>query len=76
MLAVDHKIVLCALFSAGRCSPFILEEIAATASLTFEQAWYAVLDLIELRFMAPAGIGLYRLTIEGKETARQLSASG
>jgi hypothetical protein len=76
MLPVDDKMVLCALFNAGRCCPFILEEIAATASLTFEQAWYAVLDLIELRFMTPAGIGLYRLTVEGKETARQLSASG
>jgi hypothetical protein len=45
--------MLLALFKADRC-PLVLEEIAAMASLPFEQAWYSVLELIELRFMTPA----------------------
>jgi hypothetical protein len=73
VLASDHKIVLCALFKTGRC-PFILEEIAATAAVSFERAWYAVLDLIELGRMAPADIGLYCLTQQGKDLASRLFA--
>lgn len=73
MLASDKETVLRALFSADRCS-LILEEIAAIASISFERAWYAVLELIELQFMAPAGIGAYELTSEGRETARRLIA--
>jgi hypothetical protein len=75
VLANDHKIVLRALFKAGRC-PFILEEIAATTAVSFERAWYAILDLIELGLIAPAGIGLYGLTQQGKDIASRLVASG
>jgi hypothetical protein len=74
VLANDHKIVLRALFKAGRC-PFILEEIAATAAVSFERAWYAVLEMIELGLIAPAGIGLYGLTEQGKDLASRFSAS-
>jgi hypothetical protein len=73
MLANDQKAVLRALARAD-CSPFVLEEVAATASLSFEQAWYTVLELIELRFMTPAGIGLYGLTAKGRESASRLVA--
>ena len=75
VLATDHKMVLLALFKADR-HPFILEEIAATACLSFERAWYAVLELIELRLLTPTRIGLYDLTVEGRETASRLSAPG
>ena len=74
MLGSDHEIILRELVKTGRC-PLILEEVAATASLSFERAWYAVLDLIEARFISPSGIGLYDLTEEGKETARRLIAN-
>ena len=56
VLANDHKAVLSALIRAEHC-PLILE-VAATAALPFERAWYVVLALIELRFMTPAGVGL------------------
>ena len=49
-----------------------LEEIAPTARITFEQAWYAALDLIELRLLSPAGVGFYSLTDAGTEAARRL----
>jgi hypothetical protein len=75
VLANDHKIVLRALFKTGRC-PFILEEIAATAAVSFERAWYTVLELIELGLIAPAGIGLYGLTQQGEDIANGLFASG
>lgn len=71
MLAVDQEMVLRALVKTGG-HPIVLEEIAATAALTFEQAWYAVAELIELRFMCPAGFGVYVLTREGEVTARRL----
>jgi hypothetical protein len=75
VLANDHKIVLRALFKAGRC-PFILEEIAATAAVSFERAWYAVLEMIELGLIAPAGIGLYDLSQHGKDIASRVASSG
>ena len=75
VLANNHKMVLLAL-SKGDRYPLILEEIAATAGLSFERAWYAVLELIELRLLTPTRIGLYGLTIEGRETASRLSAPG
>ena len=62
MLANDHKIVLRALFRAGRC-PFILEEIAATAAVSSERAWYAVLEMIELGLIAP---GLHRADADAR----------
>ena len=74
MLANDHKIVLRALFKAGRC-PFILEEIAATAAVSFERAWYAVLEIIGLGLIAPAGIGLYDLTQHGKDITGRFASS-
>jgi hypothetical protein len=73
VLADDHKTVLKALIRADHCS-LILEEVAATATLSLERTWYAVLELIELRFMTPAGISLYCLTAQGKEAARRLVA--
>ena len=75
MLSSDHQTVLRALIKADQCS-LVLEEIAVIASLSFERAWYAVLELIELRFLTPAGLGLYRLTADGQQTANRLSASG
>jgi hypothetical protein len=72
-LVAEQAAVLRTLSKAGQPA-LILEEVAATASLSFEQAWYAVVELIELRFMTPAGIGLYELTADGKETARRLIA--
>ena len=74
MLANDQQAVLSALIRA-KLGSFILEEVAAIAALPLERAWYAVLELIELRFMAPAGIGFYCLTAEGKEMARRLVAA-
>jgi hypothetical protein len=55
-----------------RC-PLLIEEIAAMASLPFERAWYTVLGLIELRFMTPAGIGLYALTGRGRDAANRIA---
>jgi hypothetical protein len=43
------------------------------ASLPFERAWYPVLGLIELRFMTPAGIGLYALTGRGRDAANRIA---
>jgi hypothetical protein len=59
------------------CAPYsrILEEIAATAAVSFERAWYAVLEMIELGLIAPAGIGLYDLTQHGKDIASQFASS-
>jgi len=74
VLANDHKTVLGALIGAAR-RPLILEEVAASAGLPFERTWYAVLELIELQYMTPAGAGLYCLTDEGEKSARQLTAS-
>jgi hypothetical protein len=42
--------------------PLVLEEVAAMAGISFEQAWYAVLDLLEMKLVTPAGMGLYVLT--------------
>lgn len=53
--------------------PLVLEEIAGTASISFERAWYAVLELIELRLLTSAGISLYALTEAGRETAGRLA---
>jgi hypothetical protein len=47
----------------------LLEEIAACASISFEQAWYAVLELLQLRFLTPSGLGFYALTEKGREAA-------
>jgi hypothetical protein len=74
VLSNDHASVLRAL--AKTDDPLILEEVAATTGLSFEDAWYAVLELIELRLMKVTGIGFYRLTVEGQHTARQLVAPG
>jgi predicted transcriptional regulator len=53
--------------------PVVLEEIAATASISLEQAWYAVLELIELRLLTTAGMSAYTLTEKGREAARGLA---
>jgi hypothetical protein len=37
-------------------SAFLLEEIAASASISFEQAWYSVPELLQLRFLTPSGL--------------------
>jgi hypothetical protein len=29
------------------------------ASISFERAWYAAMELLELRLMTPSGMGLY-----------------
>ena len=42
--------------------PAVLEEIAAMASISFERAWYASLELLELRLITPTGMGLYVIT--------------
>ena len=34
--------------------PAVLEEIAAMASISFERAWYASLELLELRLVSVA----------------------
>ena len=50
--------------------PVVLEEIAASASISLERAWYAVLELIEL----PAvGMSAYALTEKGREAAGGLA---
>jgi hypothetical protein len=48
-------------------SPIVLEEIAAMACISFERAWYATLELLEMRLMSPAGFGLYVLIGEAEE---------
>ena len=56
------------LFALGKSEgPLVLEEIAAMAGISFEQAWYAVLDLLEMRLVTPAGMGLYDLTRRNAE---------
>ena len=72
VLAGDQETVLRALFRVDRC-PFLIEEIAAMASLSFERAWYTVLELIELRFISMAGISLYVLTALGIEAADRIA---
>ena len=70
MLSDSHIAILRTLIKAD--APFILEELAGTASISFEAAWYAVLELIELQLMTVAGIGLYQLTSQGQRIARQV----
>ena len=53
--------------------PLVLEEIAAMASISFERAWYTVLELIELQFVGMAGISLYVLTASGIEAAYRIA---
>ena len=60
MATSDQMAVLSALSKAA--GPLVLEEIAAMASISFERAWYASLELLELRLMTLAGVGLYVLT--------------
>ena len=48
----------------------VLEEIAATASISLERAWYAVLERVAAP--APAGMNVYALAEEGKEAATRL----
>jgi hypothetical protein len=68
VLANEQKLILRAMFKAD-LSAFLLEEIAASASIPFEQAWYAVLELLQLRFLTPSGLGFYALTEKGREAA-------
>ena len=63
------------LFGRAISPPLVLEEIAATAAVSFEQAWYVVGDLIEFRLMTPAGLGAYHLTVQGEEAANRLCTS-
>jgi hypothetical protein len=63
-LSSSHKAVLRALCKPNH-PPLILEEIAATASVSFEDTWYVVLELIQLRLMTAVGIGFFGLTTEG-----------
>jgi hypothetical protein len=51
----------------------VLEEIAAMASISFERAWYTVLELMELRFIGMAGISLYILTARGIAAADRIA---
>jgi hypothetical protein len=53
--------------------PLVLEEIAAMASISFERAWYTVLELMELRFLGMAGISLYILTACGIASADRIA---
>jgi hypothetical protein len=66
--AFEHKQVLRAMCETD-LADFVLEEIAASARISFERAWYAVLELIELRFLQPVGIGFYGLTAKGRQAA-------
>jgi hypothetical protein len=59
MAISDQMAVLSALSKAN--GPAILDEIAAMASISFERAWYASLELLELGLMTSAGMGLYAL---------------
>jgi DNA-binding IclR family transcriptional regulator len=52
--------------------PLVLEEIAALAGISYEQAWYAVMEFLELRLVTPAGMGLFVLT---RRSAEQSSAA-
>jgi hypothetical protein len=69
----DNRAVIGALRKTE--TPFVLEEVAATASVSFEAAWYAVLELIELGLVTVTGIGLYQLSVQGRQTTRQLFAA-
>ncbi|MFZ0838101.1 MAG: hypothetical protein WAM77_11645 [Xanthobacteraceae bacterium] len=71
MATIDQMAVLSALSKAD--GPVVLEEIAAMASISFERAWYTVLELIELRFISMAGISLYVLTALGIEAADRIA---
>ena len=72
VLAGDQETVLRVLFKTDSC-PLLIEEIAAMASLSFERGWYTVVELIELRFMTPAGISLYVLTRHGRDAANRIA---
>jgi predicted transcriptional regulator len=67
-IVVQNAVLLALGQSQG---PLVLEEIAAMAGISFEQAWYAVLDLLEKRLVMPAGMGFYVLT---RRNAEQYSA--
>jgi hypothetical protein len=71
MLGDDHRMVLLALVKAD--PPAVLEGIAANASISLEQAWYAVLELIELRLLTAVGMSAYALTEKGREAAAGLA---
>ena len=60
MAIVEQNALLRALNRSS--DPLVLEEIAAMAGISFEQTWYAVLDLLELRVITPMGMGLFGLT--------------
>ena len=68
MATSDQMAVLSALSKAD--GPVVLEEIAAMASISFERAWYTVLELIELRFISMAGISIYVVT--ARESRQQI----
>lgn len=68
MAIIEQNAVLRALTKAN--GPAVLEEIAAMAGISFERAWYAVLELLELRVITPLGMGLFVLT---RQTAEQSS---
>ena len=59
MAIVVQNAVLLAFGKSGE--PLVLEETAAMAGISFEQAWYAVLDLLEMRLVTPVGMGLFIL---------------
>ena len=71
MATSDQMAVLSALSKAD--GPVVVEEIAAMASISFERAWYTVLELIELRFISMAGISLYVVTARGIEAADRIA---
>ena len=71
MATSDQMAVLGALSKAA--GPAVLEEIAAMGSISFERAWYTVLELIELGFMSIAGISLYVLTARGIAEAERIA---
>jgi hypothetical protein len=58
MAISDQTAVLSALSKAE--GPIVLEEIAAMASISYERAWYASLELLELRLMTPGRDGTLR----------------
>ena len=71
MATSDQMAVLSALSKTE--GPVVLEEIAAMASISFERAWYTVLEVIELRFIGMAGISLYVVTARRNEAADRIA---
>ena len=68
----EHERAVLRAISRAEAHALPLEEIAPTARISFEEAWYAALDLIQLQLLTPDGIGFYRLTAEGTKIGGRL----